>query len=87
MGMARKRVFKVGYDYIYIFDDKASYVHLAFGVASVLLRIEIPATLLYILYQYIDREREFEKKGDIVEYTVGLLLGALVRAILSGVLW
>jgi hypothetical protein len=85
--MARKRVLKVGYDYIYIFDDKASYVHLIVGFVSVLLRVEIPATLLYILYQYIDREREFEKKGDIVEYTVGLLLGALVRVFLGGIIW
>lgn len=85
MEMARKRVFKVGHDYIYLFDDKASFVHLLFGFASVVARIEIPATLLYLLYQYIDREREFEKKGDIIEYTVGLLVGALVREVLM--LW
>jgi Gpi18-like mannosyltransferase len=85
--MKKKKVFKVGHDYIYIFDDKASYVHTLFGAVSVLLRIEIPATLIYLLYQYIDREREFEKKGDLIEYTVGLLAGALVRTILGGVLW
>jgi len=78
---------KAGSEWIIIYDDPASLLHTALGFASAIWRVEIAVTMVYLLYQYIDRESTSEKKGDLVEYSVGLLLGALVRWLVWGISW
>jgi len=78
---------KAGSEWIIIYDDPASIMHTALGFAAVLWHIEVAVTLIYLLYQYMDRESVSEKKGDLVEYSVGLLAGALVRWALWLISW
>jgi len=78
---------KAGSEWIIIYDDPASIMHTALGFVAVLWHIEVATTLVYLLYQYIDRESASEKKGDLVEYSVGLILGALVRWALWWTSW
>jgi hypothetical protein len=51
-----------------------------------LLGVELPATIAYVVYQiidYIEGEEAREVQGDIVEWLVGLTLGALIKLITS----
>ncbi len=69
--------------------DASGVVHLMLGLVSSLLEpgVLVAITLLYLFYQYVDYtsgEKPEEVRGDIVEYTAGVVAGALVRALLTG---
>lgn len=66
--------------------------HVLLGVVSVLLGVHIPMTVIYCMYQYVDYtagEPAEDVSMDMVEYGLGLVLGAVVRwalAFISGVM-
>ncbi len=74
----RKRVRPLG-GRIVAFDDPASLVHIILGIfASIFPLIGIMITMIYLFYQYIDTEDVAEKKGDLIEYILGILIGAII---------
>lgn len=66
------------------FDDFFSFLHFAAAALSVVLNIEVATTLTYVFYQYLEREKLSRKLGDAVEWICGLILGGIVRALLTG---
>jgi len=57
-------------------------VHTLYGFIGALLGYEWLFTTIYILYQLVDyyHSRDYEEvKEDIVEYTLGLILGIIVK--------
>ena len=67
---------------IKIYDDKLSILHTIVAILSVLLNISIPATLIFIAYQFYEKERWIEKRGDFVEWMIGLIIGGLVKSLI-----
>ena len=56
--------------------------HFLYGFIGALLGCEWLFTTIYILYQLVDyyHSRDYEEvKEDIVEYTLGLILGIIVK--------
>ena len=70
---------------IVIYDDLCSYLHTLLGIISVILGLEvaIPSGLAFVIYQLRERERWVRKKGDYVEYVIGLIIGGIVKRILG----
>ena len=66
---------------IKIYDNKLSILHTIVAILSVLLNISIPATLIFIAYQFYEKERWMEKRGDFVEWMIGLIIGGLVKSL------
>jgi hypothetical protein len=76
-----------------LFDDWRSIVHVLAGMFSVAFHVAIPVTLAFIAYEVLEllpsilnaRETVYadvrEALGDIVEYTVGLMLGGMVGVV------
>lgn len=64
-----------------IYDDKLSILHTIVAILSVLLNISIPATLIFIAYQFYEKERWIEKRGDFVEWLIGLMIGGAIEKI------
>ena len=62
-----------------IYDDKLSILHTIVAILSVILNISIPATLIFIAYQFYEKEKWIEKRGDFVEWMVGLLIGGAIN--------
>ncbi len=67
---------------ITIMDDVLSIVHVIVAILSVLLNISIPATLIFIAYQFYEKERWIEKRGDFVEWLIGLMIGGGIDKII-----
>ena len=65
------------------FDDAKSFLHAAYAAVIAMLNpvIAVAATLVYIEYQRYEREKWSRKRGDFAEWLIGLLIGAIVRAI------
>lgn len=56
--------------------------HVAIGLLSVFLGIDIPMTVIFCLYQYVDYvagEPAEDILRDMIEYGGGLLIGAIAR--------
>jgi TRAP-type mannitol/chloroaromatic compound transport system permease small subunit len=53
------------------------------AIATVILGVSVEATIAYLIYQYVDlvykREEPLETQGDIIEWLMGLMIGALIR--------
>lgn len=65
-----------------VFDDWRSLIHLLLGfTASLDVAVSIAVSLSYAVYQYIDEDNVEEKKGDYVEYILGVLIGFFVKKI------
>ena len=64
---------------ISIYDDKLSILHTIVAILSVILNISIPATLIFIAYQYFEKEKWVEKRGDFVEWLIGLMIGGAIN--------
>ena len=64
------------------FDDVWSWLHFAAAALSVLLGVEVAATITYVFYQWIERESLRRKLGDAVEWLSGLIAGAAARSLL-----
>jgi len=62
-----------------LFDDVYSFLHVLGGVVCAYLDLSIPGTLIFIAYQYYERERWVYKRGDFIEWLVGLIIGSLLR--------
>lgn len=62
---------------IRVFDDLKSLIHIAAGFGGVFLGISVPVTLVFTIYQYLEKEDLNNKLGDMVEYGIGLFLGAI----------
>ena len=67
---------------IKIYDDKLSIIHTIVAILSVILNISIPATLIFIAYQYFEKEKWLEKRGDFVEWLIGLLIGGAINTLI-----
>lgn len=66
----------------YLFDDFNSVLHLLIGLAVALLGRECPVLgtitiLIYVVYEVFEIERSVATVGDIVEFAVGFMIGAL----------
>jgi TRAP-type mannitol/chloroaromatic compound transport system permease small subunit len=53
------------------------------AIATVILGVSVEATIAYLIYQYVDlvykREEPLETQGDIIEWLMGLMIGAFIR--------
>ena len=61
-------------------------IHVLFGLLAVFLHQEWVFTVIFLFKQYVDLhggEASDECSGDIAEYSVGLVLGILVRRVLA----
>ena len=69
-----------------VFDDVYSFLHslTAFTTALVDPVALLSATLVFIAYQLCEREERGRKRGDFVEWMIGLLIGSALR-FLTGV--
>ncbi len=65
-----------------IYEGWMSILHTIVAILSVILNISIPATLIFIAYQYFEKEKWMEKRGDFVEWLVGLIIGGLVKSLI-----
>ena len=64
-----------------VYDDWRSYIHTALGVFASIFS-PVPITLCFIAYQYIEwRIKHDNVLGDIIEYTVGLIIGSAIKAL------
>jgi len=69
----------------YLFDDRNSIVHAVLGFIVALMGSgsviwKIIATILlmiYVVYEVFEIERSVATVGDVVEFTVGFMIGAL----------
>lgn len=69
----------------YLFDDRNSIVHAVLGFIVALMSSgsviwKIIATILlmiYVVYEVFEIERSIATVGDIVEFAVGFMIGAL----------
>ena len=68
---------------IVIFDDVHSILHvlIAFLLAMLSPTIALAVTICYVAYQWIDDDDIKERKGDLIEWMIGLILGALARVV------
>lgn len=64
---------------IRLFDDFRSFLHVAVAALSVLLRIDIAATVLFLAYELTEDGDRFYLLGDMVEWGIGLFIGAALR--------
>ena len=69
---------------IRLFDDWLSLLHFLYAALIALLdpTLAVAASIAFTAYQLVERERGPEKLGDFVEWMLGLLAGALARALL-----
>jgi hypothetical protein len=74
---------RVGGKYLKVFDDWASLVHLLLGAISTIFGILTPMAIIYAVYQYIDDDKPEEKKGDLIEFTVGVAIAATISRVLG----
>ena len=67
-----------------VFDDIYSIIHFLYFMVITILNpiLTIPSSLLYIAYQYYERERSVEKRGDFIEALAGILAGSVISWIL-----
>jgi len=66
---------------IIIFDDLKSYFHFLLGFLTPFLgRWALIAIVIYLTYQYFDKDTPLEKIGDLVEYFLGAGGWALIQA-------
>jgi len=65
---------------IVLYDDVFSFFHTLIAFLSVVLDIHIPVTLCYLAYELREKEKWRFKKGDYIEYVIGLILGGFARA-------
>ena len=65
-----------------IYEGWMSILHTIVAILSVILNISIPATLIFIAYQFYEKERWMEKRGDFVEWLVGLMIGGAIDKII-----
>lgn len=68
---------------IVLFDDWRSWGHMLYGLASVLLGVEVASAIVFAVYQYKEREKWRYKAGDYVEFSIGLVLGGVARQLLA----
>jgi len=66
-----------------VFDDPYSLVHVAVSMFLALLAptIWLGATMLFIAYNWFEREKWSEKRGDFVEWVAGAIIAVLAKAI------
>lgn len=66
------------------FDDLYSWGHFFFAmVVTMLDTVAVVATsILYVAYQYFEKEKWEYKRGDFVEYMAGVLAGLLADKLL-----
>ena len=66
------------------FDDFYSFLHTALAALLAFLSPEalIAASVIYYAYQRYEREEWKRKRGDFVEWLVGIALGTSLRAVL-----
>ena len=70
-----------------IFDDPFSYLHLLYGVITALfLPYSAIIPFIYLAYQLWEKESLRAKIGDFLELAIGIVLGALLKIVLDGVL-
>ena len=62
-----------------VFDDFYSFIHFFFGFLSTLLNISLEASIIFVAYQYYEKESIKSKKGDFIEFCIGLVLGAITK--------
>lgn len=67
---------------IKILDDMYSYIHIIFGFVSILLGISIESTLIFATFQLIDEDTVYEKLGDIIEFSIGVVAGAFTKLLI-----
>ena len=60
-----------------LYDDWKSYIHTLTATASVLLGIEVPVTLCFLVYELKEGNDGF--LGDVIEYMVGLFIGGILN--------
>ncbi len=66
------------------FDDWRSLVHIAIGMlASLDIAVSIAISISYSIYQFLDQDDPNEKKGDIIEYIAGVIVGFVVKKTLG----
>jgi len=62
-----------------VFDDRYSIIHVFYGIIAYLIE-PITFTLLFIAYEFVEYAETYEdKKGDIIEYVIGLILGYIIK--------
>ena len=68
-----------------IFDDIYSVIHFLAGALSSMLNLEVPMSILYAFYEFVERKepRPF-KLGDIVEFALGMFVGKFVKCVILG---
>jgi len=67
-----------------IFDDLKSYFHFLLGFLTPFLgRLGLFVVVVYLIYQYFDKDSPEEKIGDLVEYFLGMGGWELIRIIRS----
>ena len=54
-------------------------LHFVLGVLAGATELATPVTVLYAVYQAVERERWREKKKDFIVYGAGLVTGYLLR--------
>lgn len=59
--------------------DLGTVAHLAGAILSVLVGVDVAATLAFLYYQHIDVEPIEEKPLDIVEWIIGIIIGAIAK--------
>ena len=65
------------------FDDPLSFIHMLYAAAVAYLSPTalVAASIIYYAYQSIEKEKLSRKRGDYVEWLVGILVGLIIRAI------
>ena len=67
-----------------MFDDLYSILHTLMGIIAGIFPIQgISLTMLYIAYQYFEKEKWIFKRGDFVEYAIGVVIGAVIKYVLK----
>lgn len=64
-------------------NDISSIIHILFGLLSSIFDFRLEATVIFSFYQFIDIEPPEEKLGDIVEFSIGLLIGSAIKFLLG----
>jgi len=68
---------------IKIFDDWKSILH---TIAAFILTLCDPialiaGTMIFIAYQFSEREKLSAKRGDFIEWLIGIILGSIIKLI------
>lgn len=58
--------------------------HFTVGLLASLLGLETPLTVLFVVYQLVEKEPSEEKLRDLLEYAAGLIVGRLVALFVFG---